>query len=55
LIDTTRHFADHHRYDAPDYLDTEDDERISDAANRDAIDAERADFIHDERIERGIR
>ena len=55
MINTTRHFSDPRRYDAPDYLDTEDDLRIADAANRDAIDAERADFIHDERIERGMK
>jgi hypothetical protein len=45
MINTSRHFSDPRRYDAPDYLDTEDDLRIADAENRQLIDAERADDI----------
>jgi hypothetical protein len=54
-VDTSRHFNDDSRYDAPDYLDGEEDLRIADAENRERIDAERADFLHDERIERGMK
>jgi hypothetical protein len=54
-VNTSRHFNDDSRYEAPDYLWEEEDLRISNERERERIDAERADFLHDERIERGMK
>ena len=42
------------RDDAPDYLWEENDEEAEDRFNREQSELERADFLYDERIERGL-
>lgn len=49
-----RHNRHYWRDDAPDYLDDEEDIEEADRQEREEREYDRADFLHDERIEREL-